>query len=93
MMQPDAAKDKQTQKKYWFPAKKYGYGWGMPITWQGWAVVVSYLVLIVAGISLFPVYTETGLLQHVLFTVVLTIALIAVCRVKGEPAKWRWGNE
>lgn len=93
MMQHEVANNKQSQKKYWFPAKKYGYGWGLPVTWQGWVVVVSYLVLITAAVFLFPVYTEAGLLQHALFTVFLTIVLIGVCWFKGEPAKWRWGGE
>lgn len=30
--------------KYWFRAKRYGYGW-VPCTWQGWLVVVVYIVL------------------------------------------------
>ncbi len=25
----------------WFPAKKYGYGWGMPVVWQGWVVLLG----------------------------------------------------
>ena len=31
----------QTERKYWFPAKRYGWGWGMPNTWQGWLVPPS----------------------------------------------------
>jgi len=31
---------------YWFRAKRYGWGWGLPITWQGWVVfVVCTLVM------------------------------------------------
>lgn len=26
-------------KKIWFPAKRYGWGWGLPVTWQGWVVL------------------------------------------------------
>jgi hypothetical protein len=29
------------EKKYWFPRKTYGWGWGLPIAWQGrmaWAL-------------------------------------------------------
>src|SRR6266702_3273794 len=29
----------QSDGKYWFPAKRYGYGWGIPTTWQGWLVL------------------------------------------------------
>ena len=28
---------------YWFKAKSTGFGWSMPLTWQGWIV---YIVLI-----------------------------------------------
>ena len=27
---------KDEDKEIWFPAKKYGNGWGLPITWQRW---------------------------------------------------------
>jgi hypothetical protein len=27
--------------RYWFPAKRYGWGWGLPVTWQGWAVLAA----------------------------------------------------
>jgi hypothetical protein len=26
--------------RYWFHAKRYGYGWGLPATWEGWVVLV-----------------------------------------------------
>jgi hypothetical protein len=26
--------------RYWFPAKTYGWGWGLPSTWEGWLVLV-----------------------------------------------------
>ena len=36
----------------WFPAKRYGYGWGLPIRWQGWVVSVLYFgVVIAAGVA------------------------------------------
>ena len=28
------------EMRYWFPAKRYGWGWGPPQTWQGWVVFV-----------------------------------------------------
>ena len=31
------------QPKYWFPAKRYGWGWGLPGTWQGWLVVAAFV--------------------------------------------------
>ena len=40
-------------KSIWFPAKRYGWGWGLPLTWQGWMVVVLYFVLLGAGTFVF----------------------------------------
>ncbi|MGF6899052.1 hypothetical protein P3T22_000294 [Paraburkholderia sp. GAS348] len=37
------------EHKYWFPAKRYGWGWGFPSRWQGWAVLFMYVALIGFG--------------------------------------------
>ena len=76
-------------KKYWFPAKRFGWGWSLPITWQGWLVFLVYIALITAALIFKP---EEKLLLY-LFIVVITVMLIAVCWVKGEPPKWRWGKK
>jgi len=44
----------RTESEYWFPAKHYGWGWGFPITWQGWLVLIAYILLVVIGVFLFP---------------------------------------
>jgi hypothetical protein len=41
-------------KNYWFRAQRYGWGWGLPLTWQGWIIVIAYTVMIIAGIFIFP---------------------------------------
>jgi hypothetical protein len=33
----------------WFPAKRYGWGWGLPVAWQGWVVLLAWLALFVGG--------------------------------------------
>ena len=38
---------KETHSDYWFPAKKYGLGWGLPIKKQGW---FAFLGLLTAGV-------------------------------------------
>jgi hypothetical protein len=43
-----------------------------------------------AGFLVFPPDTQIGpLLIHVFL---LTAAFIAICWLKGEPPRWRWGN-
>jgi hypothetical protein len=77
--------------QYWFPAKRYGWGWGLPITWQGWVVLAAFVALLAAGALIVPPGRDlTGFMAYV---VVLTALLAAVCWWKGEPPRWRWGGE
>ena len=79
--------NKQT---YWFPAKRYGWGWGLPRARQGWLVLAAFIALLAAGFWLFP---PNGKLVYLLaYAAFLTAVLIAVCWAKGEPPRWRWGS-
>ena len=77
-------------KTYGFPAKTYGWGWGLPATWQGWLVLGLYGVLIVVGFRLFD-----PRFQPVAFSIYLaglSLVLVAICWLTGEPPAWRWGS-
>jgi hypothetical protein len=37
---------------YWFPAKRRGWGWGPPNSWQGWVVLAAFFALLAAGAAL-----------------------------------------
>ena len=78
------------QPPYWFPAKRYGWGWGAPIARQGWAVLLGFNALLSACAFLLPPGVNT--LGFVASVFVLCVALLAVCFLKGEPAGWRWGK-
>jgi hypothetical protein len=76
---------------YWFPAKRYGWGWGMPTVWQGWAVLVAFFCLLLIGaVWLLP---SSGRAAFVLYAMLLCAILVAVCWIKGEPPSWRWGKK
>jgi len=77
----------QTEDKYWFPAKRYGWGWGIPSAWQGWLVLAVFVGLQVLGKFLFPFSTEPGL--YIAYVVVVCGLLVGVCWLKGEPPRWR----
>lgn len=82
----------KSAKTYWFPAKRYGWGWGLPTAWQGWATLGAFAALLAVGFVVFP----PGAGQHAAFLVYsagLALVLVAVCWAKGEPPKWRWGQE
>ena len=78
-------------KKFWFPAKRYGWGWGLPTVWQGWAVLVSFAVLLAVGALVFPPGHRQA--AFIVYSTLLALLLVAVCWAKGEPPKWRWGGE
>ena len=80
----------QESKIFWFPAKKYGWGWGLPATWQGWVVLLVYLVLLVIGAMVFSPAKERTM--FILYTAAISAVLVGVCYAKGEPPGWRWGK-
>jgi hypothetical protein len=81
----------QAERKYWFPAKRYGWGWGIPSSWQGWLVLAVFVGLLVVGSFLFPIRTELG--PYLAYVAVLSGLLVGVCWLKGEPPRWRWGGD
>lgn len=71
----------------WFKRKTYGYGW-TPTTWQGWAVIIIWLIsfyFVITGLN-----SELVKLVSIL---ILTGILIFVSCKKGEKPKWQWGKK
>ena len=81
----------QNEKKIWFPAKRYGWGWGPPVCWQGWLVMAVWFVLLAAG-GIFLMANHRPIL-YVAYVVMLGIFLGAICYLKGEKPRWRWGKD
>ena len=75
--------------RYWFRAKRYGLGWGLPLTWQGWAVFVSWILFFLLG---FRFLTPDGRPLRWGFTAAMIILLLVICYWKGEPAGRRWNS-
>lgn len=74
---------------YWFPARRRGWGWGLPHTWQGWLVFDAYLGA-VAILAFFTILVTPGmrsLLSFLLGGGILTAWLIWICYQKGEPPR------
>ncbi|MCC8940033.1 hypothetical protein H8A99_27090 [Bradyrhizobium sp. Arg68] len=75
---------------YWFPAKRYGWGWGLPVCWQGWALVAGFVILIAAGAATILRHSPNGFVAYALL---LTVLFTGLCWWKGEPPRWRWGGD
>ncbi len=81
-------------KKVWFRAKRYGYGW-YPVTWQGWLILVVFVILTARNIAQIGAGDETDGAIGALIVVqefILVAVLIFVCWLTGEKPGWRWGN-
>lgn len=82
-----AAETPVGRPRYWFKAKRWGWGWSRPSTWEGWVAMVVYGAAVSApllGAAWAPV-GAVGLLGG-------TPVLLWLCVKKGEPARWRWGS-
>ena len=77
------------ENHYWFPAKRYGWGWGLPNCWQGWVVLLGWLAIIFSAKPFFP---RPRPLAYWVFLAVMVGILLIICYLKGEPPAWRWGE-
>jgi hypothetical protein len=75
-----------TQHRYWFPAKRYGWGWGAPTRWQGKAVLFLWILAVAAGLLIFGRHHPLAYLGFVLAMLGL---LMLICYATGEPPAWR----
>ncbi|HEY9480709.1 MAG TPA: hypothetical protein VIR98_00575 [Candidatus Paceibacterota bacterium] len=82
------------EKKLWFRAKRFGWGW-VPVTWQGWAVTVAYIAIMAALAS--AVKNGATAKEYGLFFLlpgaIITTTLIRICYAFGEKPRMRWGGE
>ena len=75
----------------WWAPQRYGYGAGLPIAWQGWAMSLAY-ALVVTGAAI-------GLLPHripafLAITLAATALLVVVAARRTQGGwHWRWGGK
>ncbi len=85
--------DERNKKENWFPAKSYGWGWGLPRTWQGWVVMIVWFAVVMVGNILMLGRWPTSVVPFLIFTTVMAVLLIAICWIKGDKPRWRWGGQ
>jgi hypothetical protein len=78
-------------KSYWFPAKRFGWGWGPPTAWQGWVVMLLWTAALFGGLFLLRHYPYQPAVS-VPFVLAMSGVLTLICYWKGEPTKWRRGD-
>ena len=73
----------------WFAPKRYGYGAGLPISWQGWALTIGYVATVVGlGLALHgrPAALVASIIPATIFLIVLS------ARTTRGGWRWRWGE-
>ncbi len=75
----------------WFAPKRFGYGAGLPITWQGWALTIGYsAIVIVAAAALVPRHPAIAI--GIIVPLTLAFVVITAQHTRGG-WKWRWRGE
>jgi hypothetical protein len=74
----------------WFAPKRYGFGSGPPISWQGWLVTLTYSAIVI-GVA---VAVRHEPLKLVAIVIPLTAVFLTICaRTTRGGWRWRWGDE
>lgn len=77
-------------RRPWFRAKSRGYGTGMPIAWQGWAMMAAHVALI-TGVVMLLREQPIGMVAA---TMVVGILPLPLYHAKTEGGwRWRWGTK
>lgn len=74
----------------WFAPKRVGYGSGLPISWQGWVVLLVYLAIAIGASRLFA--DKPIALVAILLPATLVLVMITSRTTRGG-WHWRSGGE
>jgi hypothetical protein len=83
----------EEKRDIWFPAKEYGWGWGLPCAWQGWAVMLVYIGLVVAATIVIQPARGGNMKLYLAIVIISSLLLCLVCWWKGEKPSWKWGDK
>lgn len=74
----------------WFAPKRYGWGAGRPIAWQGWLVLGVAFVLGMVVVLVFQDRPDRLVAAIIPIGVVL---MVITARTTRGGWRWRWGKE
>jgi hypothetical protein len=73
----------------WFAPKRYGLG-SMPVTWQGWAITVGFVAIVL--VLAFTLGRQPVQLFAALIPLIAVFFVICAKTTRGG-WRWRWGEE
>ena len=79
------------EEQAWFAPKRYGFGAGLPIAWQGWVITLVYCVAVTLSAWLILPHS---ILAFVAIVLGATAALLVIVARKTRGGwRWRWGEK
>lgn len=74
----------------WFAPKRYGYGAGLPISWQGWALTIGFVLLTIV----LSIWMADRPLQLLAAIIPVAAVFVVICaRTTRGGWRWRWGEK
>ena len=74
----------------WFAPKRYGYGSGLPIAWQGWVITIGFMAIAIGAAIAFA--TQPLILLSILVPATTALLVITARTTRGG-WRWRWGEK
>lgn len=84
----------EPDKSVWFEQKRYGYGAGFPVAWQGWALLGGFLaaILFAAWLDRLPGAAPRATACAIVIAGTAVLLVFARRHTRGG-WRWRWGGE
>ncbi len=79
-----------TDDRAWFAPRRYGYGAGNPIAWQGWLILAIYAAAVVSAAMLLA--PNIWAIASVVIPATAILIIITAQTTRGG-WRWRWGKE
>ena len=73
----------------WFAPKRYGFG-ATPVTWQGWALTIGFVLL---TIILGATFGKRPLQLFGVLAPLLAVFIVITARTTRGGLRWRWGGD
>jgi hypothetical protein len=74
----------------WFAPKRFGYGSGLPIAWQGWAITIVFMAVAVATALL---YSGRPIVVFAILVPLTAMLLVITAKTTRGGWRWRWGGK
>lgn len=76
--------------KPWFNPKRFGYGVGLPCSWEGWAVLAAFVGVIIGDAYILD---DAQWRLRAAIGLVASVALLVIVVAKTRGGwRWRWGK-